>query len=109
MPTRVLQGALVVAPAIPALSKLDFRWRLSIEEQVALKRAETEHANADTRAALIVMRESLAEVTDAAGVDVTDPRTIGGAELVVSVLIDAGLIAPADAPARLATLLAPAT
>jgi hypothetical protein len=105
--TRVTAGVIVAAPAKAALSRLDFRWRLSLAEQIAVKRAELEHPDANTRATLSILRESLAEVTDAAGVDVTDLRTQGGAAAIVDVLVGAGLVAGAGAAARLAALLTP--
>lgn len=109
MPTRVLQGVIRAEPPRAPLSRLDFRWRLTLAEQVALKRAETEHPDANVRAQLVILRESLAEVTDAAGVDVSDPRTQGGAAAIVDVLVGAGLVTAENAPARLAALLTPPT
>lgn len=106
MPTKVTQGVLVVTPVAP-ISRLDFRWRLTLAEQVVIKRAETEHPDPDVRATLAILRESLQEVTDAAGVAVDDRRTAEGAAYVVQVLVAAGLVAPEDAPARLAAMLAP--
>jgi hypothetical protein len=107
MPTQVLQGVIRAEPPRAPLSRLDFRSRLTTAEQVAIKRAENEHPDANVRALLEVLRETLAEVTDVAGVDVTDPRTQGGASVIVDVLVGAGLVTVGDAPARLAALLAP--
>jgi hypothetical protein len=107
MPTQVLQGVIRVEPEPAPLSRLDFRWRLSLEEQRALRRAERDHPDKNTRDDLAIMRESLSEVTDASGVKVDDPRTQGGAALIVSVLVWAGLVTEANAPARLAALLTP--
>lgn len=105
MPMQVSQGVLLIAPDAPVLSRLDFRWRLTLQEQVAVKRAELEHPDPTVRAQLAILRESLAEVTDRAGVNVTDPRTIGGAEIIVDVLIAAGIVPMSDKAARLASLL----
>jgi len=106
MPTQIRQGFIVVEPPRAPLSRLDFRWRLSLAEQIVVKRAETEHPDPDTRATLAILRESLQEVTDEAGVDVEDPRTQGGAAAIVDVLVGAGLVSAEGAPARLAALLA---
>lgn len=107
MTTRILQGVIVVNPEPAPLSRLDFRWRLTLEEQRAVRRAEREHPDENMRDDLAIMRESLSEVTDSSGVKVEDPRTQGGAALIVSVLVGAGLVTEANAPARLAALLAP--
>jgi hypothetical protein len=106
MTIRVELGVLRISPPRAPLSRLDFRWRLSLAEQLVLRQAEREHPDASVRDTLAIMRETLAEVTDVAGVDVTDPRTQAGAALVVDVLVGAGAIDAADAPARLAALLA---
>jgi len=107
MPARVLQGLVIAVPPDPIISRLDFRWRLTLEEQRAIRRAEREHPDEDVRDDLAIMRESLSEVTDAAGVRVDDPRTQGGAALIVSVLVWAGLVSEANATARIAALLSP--
>lgn len=106
---RFEEGTGRLLPDPPILSRLDFRWRLTLEEQRAVRRAEREHPDEDVRDDLAIMRESLSEVTDAAGVRVEDPRTQGGAALIVAVLVWAGLVTEANAPARLAALLAPPT
>ncbi len=69
------------------VSRLTFRWRYTLAEQVAIHRAETEHPDADVRATLTILRLSLAEADD---VDPTDPRTVQGVEFHASL----GLIAP---------------
>jgi hypothetical protein len=68
-------GALIPDP--PKLSRLAFRWRYTLAEQVAIARAEKEHASADVRATLEILRLSLAEADD---VDVTDLRTVQGVQ-----------------------------
>ncbi|MCO4101060.1 MAG: hypothetical protein HEQ38_17035 [Gemmatimonas sp.] len=107
MPTRVLQGVIRVEPEPAPLSRLDFRWRLTLEEQIAIERAMEEHPDPNVRAQLRILEKSLAQVTDASGVKVDDPRTQGGAAATVQVLVGAGVVTPANAPTRLAALLAP--
>lgn len=85
-----------VVPPTPKLSKLAFRWRYTLAEQVGIELAERDHADATVRATLAVLRMSLAEATD---IDVTDPRTIAGVQYHASV----GLLAPE----RVAEILAP--
>lgn len=94
-------------PNRPALSKLSFQWRFTLEEQRALRRIEREHPVAQVRDDLAIMRESLMNVTDPLGVDVTDVRTQLGAALMVDVLVADGLIDPAQRNARLMQVLAP--
>lgn len=77
-----------IVPTPPTLSRLAFRWRYTVAEQVAIKVAETEHSDATVRATLAVLRESLAEATE---VDVRDPRTVQGVQYHAA----QGLIAPA--------------
>lgn len=81
----------------PLLSRLAFRWRYTLAEQVAIQLAEQTHEDPEVRATLAVLRMSLAEAND---VDVTDPRTQAGVQYHASV----GLIAPE----RVAEILAPA-
>jgi hypothetical protein len=87
-----------VVPVVPTprLSRLQFRSRYTLPEQIAITRAETEHPDADTRATLVILRQALAEAND---VDVTDPRTQQGVQLHAAL----GLIAPD----RVAEVLAP--
>ena len=95
MPTRISQGVIVQVTESPRLSRLAFRWRYTLEEQVAIDLAEKTHQSAPVRSTLAVLRMSLAEAND---VDVTDPRTRQGVEYHAAV----GLIAPA----RVAEILA---
>lgn len=95
MPTRVTTGVIVQQVEAPRLSRLAFRWRYTIEEQVAIDVAEKTHASATVRSTLAVLRMSLAEAND---VDVSDPRTRQGVEYHAAV----GLIAPS----RVAEILA---
>jgi hypothetical protein len=81
----------------PRLSRLQFRWRYTLEEQIAIELAEATHPEATVRATLSILRQSLAEATD---VDVADPRTQQGVQYHASL----GLIAPE----RVAVILAPA-
>lgn len=86
-----------VVPANPTrkLTRLEFRWRYTLAEQIAIELAEEGHADATVRATLRVLRQSLAEATE---IDVTDPRTQQGVQYHASVgLID---------PARVAEILA---
>lgn len=69
------------------VSRLAFRWRYTLAEQVAIHRAETEHEDPEVRATLAILRLSLAEADD---VDPTDPRTVQGVQYHASL----GLIAP---------------
>lgn len=64
-----------IIPPAPTLSRLAFRWRYTMDEQVAITRAETEWPDADVRARLRVARESLAEADT---VRLDDPRTVAG-------------------------------
>lgn len=86
-----------VVPADPTrkLTRLEFRWRYTLAEQVALEVAEREHVDVTVRATLAILRMSLAEATE---VDVTDPRTIQGVQYHASI----GCIAPS----RVAEILA---
>lgn len=79
-----------IVPAQPAarLSRLAFRSRYTLAEQVAIQRAELEHSDPDVRAMLAILRQSLA---DAETVEVTDPRTIAA----VTYHAQLGLIAQA--------------
>jgi hypothetical protein len=73
------------------LSRLQFRWRYTLAEQVAIELAEREHADATVRATLAVLRMSLSEATD---IDVSDPRTVQGVQYHAAVgLIQAGRVA----------------
>lgn len=95
-----------VIPAVPVrrLTRLEFASRFTLEEQVAIEQATETHPTASTRATLRVLAKNLDRATD---VDVTDPRTILGAETLVDLLVALGVVAPEDAEARLAALLAP--
>lgn len=97
----------VPVPARAKLSRLAFRWRFTLEEQLALRAAEREHPEPSVRDTLAIMRESLSDVEDDSGVDVADPRTVGGATLSVDLLVAAGLLSPEARDARLAAVLAP--
>lgn len=78
----------VVSPkASRVMSRLTFRWRYTLAEQVAIKLAETTHPDATVRATLTILRESLSEAND---VDLDDPRTQQGVAFHASV----GLIQP---------------
>ncbi len=79
----------VVQPkASRVMSRLTFRWRYTLAEQVAIKVAESTHPDATVRATLAILRESLQEAND---VDLDDPRTQQGVAYHASV----GLIQPA--------------
>ena len=95
MSTRVLQGVVLSTPR-PTLSRLAFRWRYTLAEQVAIEVAEESHADATVRATLRILRQSLAEASD---IDPTDPRTVQGVQYHAAL----GLIAPS----RVAEILAP--
>jgi len=77
------------------LSRLAFRTRYTLPEQIAITRAETEAPDPDMRATLTILRQSLSDATD---VDVTDPRTV----MAVNYYATVGLIAPS----RVAEILA---
>lgn len=72
---------------VPKLSRLAFRWRYTLAEQVAIQLREQTDEDPEVRATLAILRMSLAEAED---VDVTDPRTIDGVQYHASI----GLIAP---------------
>jgi hypothetical protein len=95
MSTKVLSGVIIATPR-PVLSRLQFRWRYTLAEQVAIEVAEDSHADPTVRATLRVLRQSLAEAQD---IDPTDPRTVQGVQYHAAL----GLIAPE----RVAQILAP--
>ena len=66
-----------VVPAPPKLTRLEFRWRYTLAEQIAIETAMTTHADTTVRATLRVLSASLAEATE---IDVTDPRTVQGVQ-----------------------------
>ena len=85
----------VPADSTRRLTRLEFRWRYTLAEQVAIEVAEREHADVTVRATLAILRMSLAEATE---IDVTDPRTAQGVQYHASI----GSIAPT----RVAEILA---
>ncbi len=87
-------GAIITPPR--RLTRLEFQWRYTLEEQVAIETAEQTHQDATVRATLRVLARSLDRATE---IDVTDPRTVAGVQYHASI----GLIAPA----RVAQILAP--
>lgn len=73
-----------VAPplTIPGpLKSLEFRWRFTEAEQVAIELATESHPNPQVRAALRVLDKS---TRDASVVYLTDPRTVGGVNRLVA-------------------------
>jgi hypothetical protein len=60
------------------VSKLAFRWRYTLAEQVAIARAEAEHPDPNMRATLRILRESLQEADE---IRLDDPRTVQGVGL----------------------------
>lgn len=95
MPT-VEPGTGNIIPDVPKLSRLSFRWRYTLAEQVAIKNAEKSHEDLTVRSTLEVLRESLAEAED---IDVADLRTVQGVQYHASL----GLIAAS----RVAEILTP--
>lgn len=79
---------IVPAAAREKLTRLQFRWRYTLDEQVALDVAEKSHASATVRSTLSILRQSLAEATE---IDRADPRTVQGVQYHAAV----GIIAPA--------------
>ena len=79
---------IIPAAARETLTRLEFRWRYTLAEQIAIDLAEKTHADASVRATLSVLRQSLNEATE---IDRTDPRTVQGVQYHASL----GLIAPA--------------
>jgi len=67
----------VLPPPAP-LSRLAFRWRYTLAEQIVITRAEAEWPDPDIRATLRILRESLQEADT---VQLDDPRTVQGVEL----------------------------
>jgi hypothetical protein len=76
MPT-IEEGTGNVIPDPVRLTRLEFRWRYTLAEQIAIETAMTTHADATVRATLRVLAASLAEATE---IDVTDPRTVQGVQ-----------------------------
>lgn len=73
------------------LSRLDFQWRYTLAEQIAIERAMEEHDDPDVRATLRILDKSLMKVTEESGVKVEDLRTASGVQYHAAL----GLIAPA--------------
>jgi hypothetical protein len=94
MPT-IEPGTGNVIPDPVRLTRLEFRWRYTLTEQVAIEVAMATHPDATVRATLRVLAASLAEATE---IDVADPRTMQGVQYHAML----GLIAPA----RVAEILA---
>ncbi len=94
-----------VVPETPTrrLTRLEFATRFTVEEQVAIEQATETHPDATMRATLRVMARSLDRAND---VNVEDPRTILGAETLVTLLVSLGVVDAEDAETRLATILA---
>jgi hypothetical protein len=84
----------VVPTGTEVVSRLAFRWRYTLDEQVAIAQAETGDPDPVVRATLRVLRESLQEATE---IRLTDPRTIQGVQYHVS----RGLLTPERAEAIL--------
>ena len=72
------------------LTRLEFRWRYTLAEQIAINVATDGHADETVRATLRVLAASLAEATE---IDLTDPRTMQGVQYHETL----GLIAPGRA------------
>lgn len=72
---------------VDEMSNTAFRWRYTVLEQRAIKRAEREHPSLDVRADLENMRESMLQTPR---IRLSDPRTIAGVQLHASL----GLITP---------------
>lgn len=77
------------------LTRLEFRWRYTLTEQIAINVATDSHADETVRATLRVLAASLAEATE---IDLTDPRTMQGVQYHEAL----GLIAPGRAAEILA-------
>jgi hypothetical protein len=78
------------------LTRLEFRWRYTLAEQIAIDIAMTTHADETVRATLRVLASSLSDATE---IDPADPRTIQGVQYHAAV----GLIAPGRVAEILAT------
>jgi len=74
MPT-VEPGTGELIPDPIRLTRLEFRWRYTLAEQIAIEVAMATHADATVRATLRVLASSLSEATE---IDVADPRTQQG-------------------------------
>lgn len=72
---------------VDEMSNTEFRWRYTIVEQRAVRRAEWEHADPNVRADLANARETLEQTPR---VRLSDPRTQGGVQLHASL----GLLTP---------------
>lgn len=90
MPT-VEEGTGAIIPDPVRLSRLAFRWRYTLAEQIAIDRATLEHPDPDVRSTLRILAASLAEAAD---VDVEDARTRQGVEYHATL----GLIDPTRVP-----------
>jgi len=107
MPTPYVQPG--TGLLVSNLSRLQYSWRFTLIEQIALRRALRSSASEDVRDTLDVLDISLARVEDDTGVDVTDPRTVDGAWYAVGVLAALGVVTNTEAAiaARVAEVLAP--
>ena len=76
MPT-IEPGTGNVLPDPIRLTRLAFRWRYTLGEQIAIEVAMTTHPDATVRATLRVLASSLSEATE---IDVTDVRTQHGVQ-----------------------------
>jgi hypothetical protein len=76
MPT-IEAGTGNVIPDPVRLTRLEFRWRYTLAEQIAIEVATDTHADAAVRATLRVLASSLNEATD---IDPTDARTVQGVQ-----------------------------
>lgn len=84
-------------PTPRKLTRLEFRWRYTLAEQVAIDMAMESHEDAAVRATLRVLAASLAEATE---IDPADPRTQQGVQYHALVgLIDSARVAEILAPA----------
>lgn len=90
------------------LSKLEYQWRFTVEEQAALEVALDTFPDATVRGMLRVLDKSLSRVEDQTGVDVRDLRTIEGAWYAVGVLAALGVVTNTEGAivARVAEILA---
>jgi hypothetical protein len=59
------------------LTRLEFRWRYTLAEQIAIEVAMATHEDATVRATLRVLSSSLSEATE---IDPADARTVQGVQ-----------------------------
>lgn len=89
---------------VTTMSKLTFASRWSLPEQVALDMAMEAHPDPEVRATIRVVQRTMDRATE---VSVLDPRTVQGTDVLLDVLVGAGVLTPETRVTRRAAILAP--